>query len=228
MDDSTEALLHPYVTTPPRIALDVVDALSACPAVARIALFGSLADHSHDGWSDIDVLCAVEGDDGAWQAAAALRAVVPLRWHGRFSSLPAPSGRHWPLGESVFHSVDLSYQTVEEHERVLREGLGDMAIVGREVLRRPGIASAGRPHVEVVSEDYDFTHALYAVVKAIKAYLRATGPWEAVADAMRSLDAAARARTDRPRGSDPEDVLTEARTLYTALMLERSRYGGER
>src|SRR5690606_3224293 len=143
MEQSTEALLYPYVTTPRRIALDLVDALAASPAVSRVVLFGSLADGRNDGWSDIDALCVVEGEDGPWQAAAALRRAMPLRWHGRFSSAQPPSGRHWLLGESVFHSVDLSFGTLQEVERRVAEAPPEHRLMLDVRLDRPGEASEG-------------------------------------------------------------------------------------
>lgn len=234
MDQPIEALLYPYVTTPRRIALDLVDALATCPAVSRVVLFGSVAEGRHDGWSDVDALCAVEGEDGPWQAAAALRRAMPMRWHGRFSSAGAPSGRHWLLGESVFHSIDLSYGSIEEIERRIAETPPEYAMVTDVRLDRPGQPSEGRPPVEVLSEEYDFTHALYAMLKATKAYLRASGEWDEVAARMQALETAAQGLTVAPArspsegtGSDPDDVMNETRTLYYALMQERMRYGGD-
>ncbi|MCK9486588.1 MAG: nucleotidyltransferase domain-containing protein [Dehalococcoidia bacterium] len=227
MDQPVEALLFPYVTTPPRIALDLVDALAACPAVSRVVLFGSVAEDRHDGWSDVDALCAVEGEDGPWQAAAVLRHAMPMRWHGRFSSAAPPSGRHWLLGESVFHSVDLSYGSAEEIARRIAELPREFEVVTDVRLDRVGVASDGRPVVDVLSEDYDFTHALHAALKAMKAYLRAAGTWDQAAERMKALEAAARGLAHRPAGSDPDDVMNETRTLYYALMQERMRYGGD-
>ncbi len=227
MEQSTEALLYPYVTTPRRIALDLVDALAGCPAVSRVALFGSLAAGSNDGWSDIDALCVVEGVDGPWQAAAALRRAMPLRWHGAFSGATSPSGRHWLLGESVLHSVDLSYGTREQVERRIAEAPAEQGLLVDVRLDRPGDASEGRPAMDVLSEEYEFTHSLYAALKAMKAYLRAAGPWEDLAERIKRLEEAARGLTERPPGSDPDDVMNETRTLYYALMQERMRYGGD-
>jgi len=227
MDQSTEALLYPYVTTPKRIALDLVDALAGCPAVSRVAIFGSLANGEHDGWSDIDALCAVEGEDGSWQAAAVLRRAMPLRWHGLFSDVAPPSGRHWLLGESVFHSIDLSYLSTGVFEHTLADGIRGHALIADVRLDRAGAVSRGRPSPGVVSEDYAFTHALYIATKAMRDYLRARGTWADLADAMKALETAARGLTHRPAGSDPDDVMNETRTLYYALMQERARYGGE-
>lgn len=230
MDQATETLLFPYVTTPRRIALDVVAALEACPAVARVAIYGSLAplrEHSHsDGYADVDLLAHVEGEDGAWQAAAVLRRAIPLRWHGRFSDREAPSGRHWPLGEAPFHCIDLGLVTGDEFDAILRDGLRGHLLRADVVLDRAGVASAGRPDLAVCSDEYEFTHALYMATKAMKAYLREQGAWDDLAAAMKDLEAAYRTLARRPAGSDPEDVLNEMRTLYFALMNERVRYGG--
>lgn len=219
--------LFPYRTTPRRIALDVIEALASCPAVSRVAIFGSLTGEDHDGWADIDAFCAVEGPDGAWQAAAALRRALPLRWHGLFSDVPAPSGRHWLLGESVFHSLDLSFDTPEGFERRLREGIRGIPIATTLHLERPGVASAGRPVVDAVTEEYDFTHALYGLTKAMKDYLRGAEAWDALPERMAALDAAFKALRHRPPGTEADDVMNEARTLYYSLFMERSRYGGE-
>lgn len=231
MDQDAEALLYPYVTTPRRIALDVVAALTGCPAVSRVAIYGSLAplgaEANNDGYADIDVLAAVEGEDGPWQAAAALRRSIPLRWHGRFSDRDAPSGRHWPLGEAPFHCVDLGLVTAEEFDSILRDGLRGHPLRADIVLDRPGVASGGRPELTVCSDEYEFTHALYMATKAMKGYLRATNGWDDLAAAMKDLEGAARTLTRRPAGSEPDDVLNEMRTLYFALMNERLRYGGD-
>lgn len=231
MDQDAEALLYPYVTTPRRIALDVIAALEGCAAVSRIAIYGSLAplgaEANNDGYADIDVLAAVEGEDGPWQAAAALRSAMPLRWHGRFSDREAPSGRHWPLGEAPFHCVDLGYVTSEEFDAILRDGLRGHPLRADVVLERAGVASAGRPALAVCSDEYEFTHALYMATKAMKGYLRATNAWDDLAGAMKHLEGAMRTLVRRADGSEPEDVLNEMRTLYFALMNERLRYGGD-
>lgn len=227
MDQSVDSLLYPYVTTPARIALDLVEALAACPAVSRVTLFGSVASGQQDGWSDIDALCAVEGEDGPWQAAAALRQAMPLRWHGRFSSTEPPSGRHWLLGESVFHSIDLTFAPSEITARRIVEAASEQPLVTDVRLDRPGAPSPGRPAIEVLSTDYEFTHALYATTKAMKAYLRSQGLWDDLAEQMKRLEATARGLHERPTGSDPDDLMNETRTLYYALMQERMRYGGD-
>lgn len=230
MDPDTERLLYPYVTTPRRIALDVVAALEGCPAVARVAIYGSLApfgpEANNDGYADIDVLAHVEGDDGAWQAAHAIRRAIPLRWHGRFSDRETPSGRHWPLGEAPFHCIDLGFVAGEEFDAILRDGLRGHPVRAEVVVDRPGVASPGRPTLAVCADEYPFTHALYMATKALKDYLRERVEWDAVPAAMKDLEGAARSLAVRPPGSDPDDVLNEMRTLYFALMNERVRYGG--
>lgn len=231
MDQDIETLLYPYVTTPRRVALDAVAALEGCPAVARVVLFGSLTplrgEPRNDGYADVDLLAHVEGEDGAWQAAAALRRAIPLRWHGRFEDRAAPSGRHWPLGEGPFHSIDLSFVGREEFDAALHAGADDPTARRDIVIDRAGVASAGRPELAVCSNDYEFTHALNMATNAMKAYLRASGAWDDLAAAMKNLEAAFRTLVRRPAGAEPEDVLNEMRTLYFALMNERLRYGGD-
>ena len=231
MDLDTERLLYPYVTTPRRIALDVVAAMTSCPAVARVAIYGSLVpwgdQGGNDGYADIDVLVHVEGEDGPWQAAHALRRAIPLRWHGRFSDRESPSGRHWPLGEAPFHCIDLGFVAGEEFDAILRDGLRGHPLRADVVLDREAVASEGRPPLQVCSGEYDFTHALYMATKALKGYMREHNPWDDLAAAMKDLEAAARTLPRRRDGSDPDDVLNEMRTLYFALMQERLRYGGD-
>lgn len=231
MDHDVEALLYPYVTTPRRVALDAVAALEGCPAVARVAIYGSLAllgaERQNDGYADVDLLAHVEGEDGAWQAAAALRRAMPLRWHGRFADREAPSGRHWPLGEAPFHCIDLGFVSGEEFDAIVRDGLRGHPLRAEVVIDRAGVMSAGRPELAVCSDDYEFTHALYMATKAMKGYLRASGAWDDLAAAMKDLEAAFRTLVRRPAGAEPEDVLNEMRTLYFALMNERLRYGGD-
>ncbi|MBM4409707.1 MAG: nucleotidyltransferase domain-containing protein [Chloroflexi bacterium] len=225
MEISTE-LVYPYASTPPRIALDVAEALARCPAISRVTLFGSLASRTHDGWSDIDVMCVTAGQAGAWEAVRLLREAMPLRWFGPFADLPQPSGRYWPYGESLFHSVDLSFRTAEAHARVLREGFGGVSVVTRDLLFRDASPSPGAgPGVETDTGEYAFTHALYAATKAMKEYLRSAGEWVDVSARMDVLETEARLLPRRPSGGRPEDVLDEARSLYQRLLMERLRFG---
>lgn len=221
-----DELIYPYTSTPPRIALDVAEALARCPAVSRVTLFGSLAARTHDGWSDIDMMCVTAGHAGAWAAVHLLREAMPLRWYGPFSDLPQPSGRYWPYGESIFHSVDLSFRTAEAHARVLREGLGGVEVVTRDLFQREVSPSPGAgPGVETDTGEYAFTHALYAATKAMKEYLRSMGDWVDVSARMDALEMEARLLPRRPSGGRPEDVLDEARSLYQRLLMERLRFG---
>src|SRR5690606_8434699 len=154
------SLPHPDAAAPRRIATAVVDALATCRAVSRVAVFGSIAEDRDDRYSDIDVFCAVEGEDGAWQAAQALRRELPPRWQWCFGGVDAPSGRHWLIGESLFDSVDLAYDTPEEFDDKVAHGVRGVPVVVDLRVDRPGFASAGRPPLEVVSSDYPFTSAL--------------------------------------------------------------------
>lgn len=230
MDQALEAILYPYVTAPRRVALDAIEALVACPVVERIALFGSIAEEQHDGWSDVDLMVVVPDEDAAWHAVDVLHRLVPMRWHGPFSTLLLPSGRLWPLGESPFHSIDLSLVSHAQYETARREGVEGHPAVFREVHVReapPGDPPRGRPDVPLVTAEYDFTHALHIAAKRMKAYLRAEGDWAHLAEAMKALESAWRDLAHRPPGSDPDDLMTETRTLYYALMQERAQYGGE-
>ena len=221
-----DELIYPYTSVPPRIALDVAEALARCPAVSRVTLFGSLASGTHDGWSDIDVMCVTPGRAGAWEAVQVLREAMPLRWHGPFSDLPQPSGRYWPYGESLFHSVDLSFRTAEAHARVLEEGLSGVKVIAHDLLWREASPSRGMGGgVQADTGEYGFTHALYAAAKAMKEYLRSTGEWIAVSARMDALEAEARALPRRPSGGRPDDVLDEARSLYQRLLMDRLRSG---
>ncbi len=221
-----DELLHPYASAPPRIALDVAEALAGCPAASRVTLFGSLAAGTHDGWSDVDMMCVTHGLPGAWEAATALRELVPLRWYGPFSDLPQPSGRYWLYGESLFHSVDLSFRTAEAHERVLAEGVNGVKVIAQDLLWREAAPSRGLADgMQAEAGEYAFTHALYAAAKAMKAYLRGLGDWVTISVHMDALEAEARALPRRPSGGSPEDVLDEARSLYQRLLMDRLRSG---
>jgi hypothetical protein len=219
-------LVYPYASAPPRIALDVAEALARCAAVSRVTLFGSLAAGTHDGWSDIDVMCVIPGRAGAWEAIGILRESLPLRWYGPFADLPLPSGRYWPYGESIFHSVDLSFRTSEAHARVLEEGVNGHKVIAHDLLWRDappsrGAGIGGQPE----TGEYDFTHALYAAMQAIKAYMRGRGGWVAVSTQMDALEAQARRLPRRPAGGRPEEVLDEARSLYQRLLMDRLASG---
>ena len=191
-----------------------------------MTLFGSLASGTHDGWSDIDMMCATTGPAVAWEAARLLRDALPWRWYGPFSDLPQPSGRYWPLGESIFHSVDLSFRTLEAHARVLDGGLRGFKVVAHDLLWREGLASReGEAGASVTPGDYAFTHTLYVAVKAMKDYLRSQGDWVTVSARMDALEVEARALPRRPAAGRPDDVLDEARSLYKRLLMDRLRAG---
>lgn len=224
--DLADELIHPYASAPPRIALDVAEALASCGVVSRVTLFGSLASGTHDGWSDIDLMCVTPGRAGAWEAARLLRAAIPLRWYGPFSDLLQPSGRYWPYGESIFHSIDLSFQTAEAHARVIEEGVNGVKVIAHDLLwRDAGPSSSAGTGIQPDAGEYEFTHALYAAMKAVKAYMRGRGGWVAVSTHMDALEAAAHALPRRPSGGRPNDVLDEARSLYQRLLMDRLRSG---
>ncbi len=224
--DIADELVHPYASAPPRIALDVAEALARCPSVSRVTLFGSLASGTHDGWSDIDVMCVTPGRAEAWEAAILLREAMPFRWYGPFSDLPQPSGRYWPYGESLFHSVDLSFRTAEAHARVLSEGLRGHRVVAHDLLWREAAPSRGLgAGMQSDNGEYPFTTALYGAMKAIRMYMRSRGEWIAVSAAMDVLEAQARALPRRPAGGRPQDVLDEARSLYQRLLMDRLQAG---
>jgi predicted nucleotidyltransferase len=215
-----------YRSTPERVAKDVIDALQACPVVSRVAVFGSLAQDSHDGWSDIDVLCVVPDENGAWQAASALRDALIVRWHGQFSNVRLPSGRHWFYGESVFHSLDLSFCNAVDYEMVVAQGIAGHPVTVREELDRVPVDSGQhRPSIVTISEDYAFTHSLHAAMSAIRGYLRHTVSWEEVGDRIKAMD---NVPVPPARDLQPADVLNEVRAVYVQLMMDRSRYGGAR
>lgn len=219
-------LVYPYASAPPRIALDVAEALARCAAVSRVTLFGSLASGTHDGWSDIDVMCVTPGQTGAWEAIELLRESMPLRWHGPFADLPLPSGRYWPYGESIFHSVDLSFRTAEAHARALDEGVNGHKVIAHDLLWRDAepyrdLGSGKQPE----NGEYEFTHALYTAMKAVKAYMRGRGGWAAVSTQMEALETQARRLSRRPAGGRPDGILDEARSLYQRLLMDRLRSG---
>lgn len=212
-----------YRSAPERLAMEVVDALRACPAVSRVALFGSIADDTHDGWSDIDVLCVVPDENGAWQAAAALRDTMIVRWHGQFSNVRLPSGRHWFYGESVFHSLDLSFLNAVDYEETMVRGIAGHPVRVREEFDRAPVDSArNRASIATISQDYAFTHAVYATMKAIRGYLRHETTWEIVADRVRTMDS-----VPVPSAKDlhPGEILNQVREVYVQLMADRARYG---
>jgi len=224
--DIPDELIHPYASTPPRIALDVADALARCHAVSRVTLFGSLATGTHDGWSDIDVMCVTPSPAGAWEAARLLRDAMPFRWYGPFSGMPSPSGRYWPYGEALFHSVDLSFRTAEAHARVLSEGLRGRPVTTRDLhLREPGPASGRDDTILSGRWEYPFTTALNGMMTAIRMYMRSRGEWGPVSATMEVLEAEARALPHQPNGGRPQDVLDEARSLYRRLLMDRLQAG---
>jgi hypothetical protein len=119
-----QMLLGPYATTPARIADEIVDALSLVAGVRAIALFGSLATRTHDGFSDIDMLVAHDGGPGVASACvAAIDEAKPVRYYRPFTGVEQPSGRYWFDGESPFHQLDVSFHAPVAYERVVAEGV---------------------------------------------------------------------------------------------------------
>lgn len=217
MEQLSSSLLHPDSAAPRRIAALVVEALADCRAVSRIAVFGSIAEGRDDRYSDIDLFCAVEGDDGAWQAAQAVRRVLPLRWHGRFGDVAAPAGRHWLVGQSLFHSIDLSYDTIDGFDHKVAHGVRSVPVVVDVRLDRRGVVMPGRPALHVVSDDYPFTSALYATTKAIRDCLRGNASPNTVAERMAVLEDARLRLSSWPAASDPDGLLLEMRQIWRAL-----------
>lgn len=146
LSDDDQLLLGPYATTPPRIADEVADAIAGVPGVCAVALFGSLAAGTHDGFSDVDMLVAHEGGMAvAVACVAAVEEAKPLRYYRPFSTMPQPSGRYWFDGESPFHQLDVSFDAPEEYERIRRDGLKQgLTIAAREIWRADSDACASR------------------------------------------------------------------------------------
>jgi hypothetical protein len=180
--DDPDALLNPYVTTPRRIADEIVDALVAVPGVQAIALFGSLAAGTHDGFSDIDMLVGHDGSPGvAWACAAAVRVAKPVRFYRSFTGVEQPSGRYWFDGESPFHQVDVSFYAADAYERVRVDGVKEgEPITSKEVWRRdagerppPPLIRPPSAHPVAVS-DLEWEHHGHFVyfLKEAKQYVR--------------------------------------------------------
>lgn len=144
-----DRLPMPDVDGPKRIAGEITAALRSAPCVLAIALFGSLAEGRADAWSDVDMLVACENVEATkWSVAAALRRSKEVLFYRPFTSAQQPSGRYWFVGESPFHKIDISFDSMEDYEALLQGGgrLGHN-IIAHEVFRR---SCPSLPSVEVV------------------------------------------------------------------------------
>ncbi|MHB1456709.1 MAG: nucleotidyltransferase domain-containing protein [Armatimonadota bacterium] len=121
-----------------RIADEVISALKTVPSVRAIALFGSLAAEKADSWSDVDMLVACDDVEASkWIAASALRDAKKVLFYRPFTTAMQPFGRYWFVGESPFHKIDISFDSVEEYEGFLQgKDRRGCEIVTREVYRR--------------------------------------------------------------------------------------------
>ncbi len=211
MLEDIDGLLNPYVTTPPRIADEIVNAVAAVPGARAIALFGSLAAGSHDGFSDVDMIVGHDGAAGtAWTCADALRLAKPVRYYRRFTGVAQPSGRYWFDGESPFHQVDVSFYPLEEYERVRVEGVKEgEPITAREVWRGSAVAVGRLPAaprmIAVGDAEWDHHGHFVYFLKDAKQYVRGRLTRD-------EFDAAWRAFVDHTRG-----VRFDARTAAGRL-----------
>lgn len=140
--------LHPDPTRPGALAAELASALATVPSVEAIALFGSLAAGSGDGWSDIDMVVAHDDAEAArWEAAAALRGAAPVLYYRPIAGNEQPSGRYWFVGESPFHRLDISFSTVSEYSSGLAEHplLGGRIVLREVYARRPGLGTGRAP-----------------------------------------------------------------------------------
>ncbi|MDA0365140.1 MAG: nucleotidyltransferase domain-containing protein [Chloroflexi bacterium] len=135
--DDDQLLLGPYATTPPRIADEIAGAIAAVGGARAVALFGSLAAGTHDGFSDVDMLVAYDGYPAiAARCAGAIDEAKPVRYYRPFTDVDQPSGRYWFDGDSPFHHLDVSFYSTAAYDRVRREGRKEwLAIESVEVWR---------------------------------------------------------------------------------------------
>ena len=174
-------MTHPDAGAAGRVAAEVVEALSALPFVRRVAVFGSLADGTADGWSDVDMFVACD-DPGetCWSAAEAIRRAKPVQFYRIFSSDPQPAGRYWFADESPFQKLDVSFHSPGKYEALCEAGayLG-CAISTREVFarngdgRRPWEVTPPRP-VEVGERETEIGSWIYRLLRSTKGRLRGT------------------------------------------------------
>lgn len=214
---------------PERIASSVEKALSDCPAVGRVALFGSLATDEHDGLSDIDLIAEVADENGAWTASAALRAALPVQYVRSFTGFSLPSCRHWLAGESPFHQVDLSFDTPDAFDAKIRDGIRGHRLTTRLVLDRrplPGAASAER--WSIPGGEREATADLYPALKRLKAYLRGDAEANEAIASLESLRRAIRAVPGPVAGGDLRGLVVRVESLARSLLPAQYERGGAR
>lgn len=161
------------------LAERITHALRTEPSVRAIAFFGSLAEGRADEWSDVDMLVACDGVETAkWAVAAALRISKAVLYYRPFSSAQQPSGRYWFVGESPFHKLDISFDSMEDYVALLQGGgrLGhDITVRELSRKRASSIAATGNATVcplEITDREEEIGNYIYQSLRSLKRCFR--------------------------------------------------------
>jgi len=101
-----------------------LSALSSCPSVLELCVFGSLAKDSYDAVSDIDLFVKCSNtENSTWIAASTLMLTLPVLYVRPFSSSDPPSSRYWFRNYPPFNKLDISFHLAEEYDHILRHGV---------------------------------------------------------------------------------------------------------
>ena len=132
-NNQLDHFLYPYLSSPQRIADEVLSVLTGIPCVRRVALFGSMAEGRADRWSDIDMIAVCDGvEANAWAAAYAITSAKPVLFYRKFGTREQPNGRYWFAYESPFNRLDISFVCLGEYQSYL----DDRDLIGHEITLR--------------------------------------------------------------------------------------------
>jgi hypothetical protein len=167
-----------------RLCNKLLEHLRPLPCIEQIAVFGSLADHSSDALSDVDlfVICPEPTQD-AWPIIATIRAHMPVLFYRMFSSDSQPAGRYWFADESPLTRLDISFHTPEQFEQLNNTKMYLGSSVQIRTLYRssqpacpPCCATNSVPQQQLLVPEYEnmLGEYIYRILRAIKHVLRGT------------------------------------------------------
>ena len=177
--DTIDKLIHQDTQRPEQIADQIISVLRTVPSVKAIAIFRSLAANTADAWSDVDMLVACDAVEASkWTAASALRDAKPVLFYRPFTTAMQPFGRYWFVGESPFHKIDISFDSIDEYEGFLQgKDRRGCEIVTREVYRRAATYTPESNHIPpfpltIGEHEQEVGNYIYRSLCSLKSVLR--------------------------------------------------------
>ena len=155
---------------------EVVEILKPIPCVNQIILFGSLARHNWDEWSDIDLLIVIQNRADILPVYNAIRQQKQILHHHRLTRAE-PNGVHC-LGmvfedESVFTCIDfnfLSIADVRQPDALTR--FGHINILYNQTTKIIDHDETAYPQQALTESEAEISTGIHFLKKAIKQSLR--------------------------------------------------------